>query len=97
VESVIDDPPGIISAALALAPVRRPLVAGLVTNPMTTRLFVHPDRPSRSGRIASYRILKTPALVIWGAADSVTPLPQGKAIASLIASARLEVDPFSRR
>ena len=125
-----DDPPRIISAALALAPVRRPLVAGLVTNPMTTRLllkqlisrqeaatpatvemlqrplfvqgsttalgewlqwFVHPDRPPRSGRIASYRILKAPTLVIWGAADSVTPLAQGKAIASLFASARLEV------
>jgi pimeloyl-ACP methyl ester carboxylesterase len=53
--------------------------------------FVHPDRPPLSGRIASYRTLRIPAVVIWGATDSVTPLPQGRAIASLLGAGRLRV------
>ena len=125
-----DDPPGAISTALGLGLVRRPLVAGLLTNPMMTRLlvqqlisrkeaatpavvemlqrplavagsttalgawlqwFVHPDRPPLSGRIASYRTLRIPAVVIWGATDSVTPLAQGRAVASLLGPGRLRV------
>ena len=53
--------------------------------------FVHPDRPALSGRIASYRTLRVPVLVVWGSTDTVTPLPQGRAVASLLASARLRV------
>jgi pimeloyl-ACP methyl ester carboxylesterase len=125
-----DDESGLSSTVLALAPVRRPLVTGLLTNPLTTRVllqqlisrkeaatdatvemlqrpltvegtttaagqwlqwFVHPDRPSRSGRVASYRALDMPTLIVWGATDTLTPLPQGQAIASLIPGARLHV------
>lgn len=126
----VDDPPGLVSRVLAIGPVRRPLVAGLLTNPMMTRVllqqllnrkeaatpaviemlqrplavagsttalgewlqwFVHADRPPRSGRIASYRALNIPAVVIWGSTDSVTPLAQGRAVASLFPSAPLRV------
>ena len=126
----VDEPAGAFSALLAVAPLRRPLVAGLLTNPLMTgpllrqlisrkeaatdamvatmqrplglagtttaagewlQWFVHPDRPQRSGHVASYRSLDLPVLVIWGATDTLTPLPQGKAIASLIPSARLHV------
>jgi pimeloyl-ACP methyl ester carboxylesterase len=121
---------GLASKVLAFGPIRRPLVAGVITNPLTTRFllrqllsrkeaatdamvtmlqrpfavagttttagawlqwFVHPDRPTRSGRIASYRALNVPALVIWGKTDTLTPLPQGEAIASLLPSGRLRV------
>jgi pimeloyl-ACP methyl ester carboxylesterase len=125
-----DDPPGLTSRLLGLAPLRRPLVAGTATNPLMTRVllrqlisrqdaaipeivtmlqrplpvagtttafgdwiqwFVHPDRPPASGRIASYRSLTMPTLVLWGATDTVTPLPQGQAIASMLPAARLQV------
>jgi pimeloyl-ACP methyl ester carboxylesterase len=115
---------------LGFGGIRRPVVAGLITNPLMTRTllrqlitrkeaatdamvqmlqrplgvagtttaagewlqwFAHPDLPPRSGRIASYRTLNLPTFIIWGATDTLTPLPQGKAIASLIPSARLRV------
>jgi pimeloyl-ACP methyl ester carboxylesterase len=126
VEEGADRSPGM----LAFGGIRRPVVAGLITNPLMTRTllrqlisrkeaatdamvrmlqrplgvagtttaagewlqwFVDPDLPQRSGRIASYRELNLPTFVIWGATDTLTPLPQGKAIASLIPSARLRV------
>jgi pimeloyl-ACP methyl ester carboxylesterase len=34
-----------------------------------------------------------PALVLWGDADRVTPLPQGQHLASMLPKARLEVMP----
>lgn len=125
-----DERPGISSAVLGFAPVRRPLVAGLLTNPLMTGVllrqlisrkeaatdamvemlqrplgvegtttaagewlqwFVHPDRPTRSGHFAAYRALNVPTLIIWGATDTLTPLPQGEAIAALMPSARLHV------
>jgi len=72
---------------------QRPLaVAGTTTTAGEwLQWFVHPDRPSRSGRIDSYRTVNVPTMVIWGATDTLTPLPQGRAIASLIPSARLRV------
>lgn len=48
---------------------------------------------SRSTESARYRTLALPTLVIWGARDAVTPLPQGKRLAGLIPGARLAVLP----
>jgi pimeloyl-ACP methyl ester carboxylesterase len=125
-----NDPPGVMSTVLGVEMIRRPLIAGLLTNPLMTRVllqqlitrkdaastpvvemlqrplalagsttasgkwlewFVHPDRPPLSGHIASYRALALPTMVIWGATDSVTPLSQGRAIASLIPAAQLRI------
>jgi len=44
---------------------------------------------------ARYATLSMPALVIWGARDSLTPLPQGEDIARLIRGARWEVLPLA--
>jgi pimeloyl-ACP methyl ester carboxylesterase len=44
---------------------------------------------TRSTRSALYRSLPLPTLVIWGARDAVTPLPQGRALAALIPGAHL--------
>ena len=125
-----DTGPGIVSAVLGVGPVRRPLVAGALTNPMMTRTllrqlisrkdsattarvtmlqrplalsgsttalgrwlqwFVRPDRPPLSGSAASYSSIAVPTLVVWGAADSLTPLPQGLAISRLLPNSRLQV------
>ena len=48
---------------------------------------------SRSTESARYRALALPTLVIWGARDAVTPLPQGTHLAGLIPGARLTVLP----
>ena len=55
--------------------------------------FVNPDEPQRSGRLASYEALTAPAFVIWGETDTLTPLPQGRAIAELLPNSTLEVLP----
>jgi pimeloyl-ACP methyl ester carboxylesterase len=88
----------LISRTEAATPARvemlqRPLALAGSTTALGAWLqwFVHPDRPPRSGRIASYRTLRIPTVVIWGATDSVTPLAQGRAIASLFGAGRLRV------
>jgi pimeloyl-ACP methyl ester carboxylesterase len=72
---------------------RRPLALEGATTASGAWLqwFVNPDRPPLSGRIASYPSLRVPTTVIWGSTDTVTPLPQGRAIASLIPLASLMV------
>ena len=55
--------------------------------------FVDPDSPQRSGRLASYAEVQAPVFVIWGETDTLTPLPQGRAIAALLPNAMLEVLP----
>jgi len=44
---------------------------------------------------ARYATLSMPTLVIWGARDSLTPMPQGQDIARLIRGSRLEVLPLA--
>jgi len=89
-----DDPPGIISAALALAPVRRPLVAGLVTNPMTTRLLLKQLISRKEAATpATVEMLQRP-LFVQGSTTALGEWLQWFVhpdIASLFASARLEV------
>lgn len=46
---------------------------------------------ARSTDKADYAGLVVPALVVWGREDTVTPLPQGEEIASLLPAARLVV------
>jgi pimeloyl-ACP methyl ester carboxylesterase len=53
--------------------------------------FVQPDMPELSGRIASYAALKMPVLILWGATDSLTPLPQGRALAAELPTSKLVV------
>ena len=55
--------------------------------------FVTPDSPQRSGSLVSYAALTAPAFVMWGETDTLTPLPQGRAIAALLPSATLKVLP----
>jgi pimeloyl-ACP methyl ester carboxylesterase len=55
--------------------------------------FVNPDSPQHSGKLASYAALTAPAFVIWGETDTLTPLPQGRAIAALLPMATLHVLP----
>jgi pimeloyl-ACP methyl ester carboxylesterase len=55
--------------------------------------FVNPDSPQRSGQLGSYAALTAPTFVIWGETDSLTPLPQGRAIQGLLPSATLHVLP----
>jgi pimeloyl-ACP methyl ester carboxylesterase len=72
---------------------RRPLALEGATSASGKWLqwFVNPDHPPLSGKIASYQSFRVQTMVIWGSTDSVTPLPQGKAIAALIPSAQLRV------
>ncbi|HEU4996988.1 MAG TPA: alpha/beta fold hydrolase [Gemmatimonadaceae bacterium] len=53
------------------------------------RPFVTTNELSLATRRASYASLKVPALVIWGALDSLTPLEQGRDLARLIPGASL--------
>jgi pimeloyl-ACP methyl ester carboxylesterase len=53
--------------------------------------FVQPDMPERSGRIASYASLKMPVLLLWGETDSLTPLPQGRALSTELPTSKLVV------
>src|SRR5262249_43402891 len=53
--------------------------------------FINERDTSKSGDPASYASLHVPALVLWGDKDSVTPLPQGEYLASIIPGAKLEI------
>jgi pimeloyl-ACP methyl ester carboxylesterase len=55
--------------------------------------FVTTRTSSMATERARYATLSMPALVIWGARDSLTPMPQGQDIARLIRGARFEVLP----
>ncbi|HEY3518708.1 MAG TPA: alpha/beta hydrolase [Gammaproteobacteria bacterium] len=74
---------------------QRPLAIEGSTSAAGTWLawFVSPDSPQRSGRLASYAALTAPAFLIWGETDTLTPLPQGRAIAAVLPSATLQVLP----
>lgn len=53
--------------------------------------LVAPEGTPRSATPAPYRALAIPTLVVWGDLDTITPLPQGRELASLIPGARLAV------
>lgn len=90
-ESFIADPVHATDARVAIY--RRPnSVAG--TTPAIGQwlpVLLAPGGATPSRDTASYRALKIPALVIWGDRDTITPLSQGKHLASLIPGARLAV------
>lgn len=52
-----------------------------------------PDRQASSNDPSAYRALTMPALLLWGEADTVTPLPRGQRLASLLPAATLVVLP----
>lgn len=49
------------------------------------------ERGSKTADIANWTVFDRPVLVIWGREDTVTPLPQGEAIAKAFPKARLVV------
>jgi pimeloyl-ACP methyl ester carboxylesterase len=55
------------------------------------RPFVMQDERSLARERARYREVRVPTLVLWGDADSVTPIAQGRDIAGLISAAELVV------
>jgi len=55
--------------------------------------FVLSDERPASRQAALYHDLKMPALIIWGESDTVTPLPQGQHLASLLPDATLVTMP----
>ncbi len=118
-----------VPALLAAPLVRTTLIAGVVTNPLTTggvlrsmmanddpvterRIAVYQapfvvrgltpavsewvasglfadERSARSGRDDAYRAYGNPVLLVWGAADTVTPVAQGRELAALLPHAEL--------
>ena len=54
-------------------------------------VLLAPTGTPRSATPAPYRALALPVLIVWGDLDTITPLPQGTALAQLIPGARLEV------
>jgi pimeloyl-ACP methyl ester carboxylesterase len=53
--------------------------------------FIAPARASMGSDRERYRSLAMPVLVLWGSSDDITPLPQGRDLASLIPGAELVV------
>lgn len=53
--------------------------------------FIRPDMPALSGHIESYSALTMPMLIIWGQTDTLTPLPQGRALAVQLPTSKLIV------
>jgi len=53
--------------------------------------LVAPAGTPRSATPAPYRALAIPTLVVWGDLDTITPLSQGRELASLVPGARLAV------
>jgi pimeloyl-ACP methyl ester carboxylesterase len=54
-------------------------------------VLFRPERTALSGTPANLRALPVPTAVIWGREDTLTPLPQGERVASLIPGATLDV------
>ena len=72
---------------------QRPLVVAGTTVAVGEWLptLLLPQSPSLASKSANYARLRVPIQVIWGAADTVTPLAQGERLVKLFPSARLAV------
>ena len=55
--------------------------------------LMHAPRTSRSEDPAAYAAISVPVVAIWGAHDTITPLPQGERVVKLLPRARLELLP----
>jgi len=53
--------------------------------------FLMPGDEPASARPAAYATLSIPTLLLWGELDTVTPIEQGKRIAKLMPSSKLEI------
>jgi pimeloyl-ACP methyl ester carboxylesterase len=66
----------------------REIAAGQSPEAVAAALGALRDRRDRSGDLAA---ISVPALILWGAADRITPRPAAQALAAGIPAARLEV------
>lgn len=55
--------------------------------------FMGFDAGALSSKPASYGAISVPTMIVWGDADTVTPLAQGRQLAAIIPDARLEIIP----
>ncbi len=90
-QSFIHDPARATDARVAVY--QRPLAVRGSTEAIGQWLgsLLAPPEASASEAPASYRTLAMPVLVIWGALDTITPLEQGRRLASLVPGAELSV------
>ena len=74
---------------------RRPMTRSNTTADFIVwlRTFLAPDLAALSSTPANYRKLSVPTKIIWGDADTLTPLPQGARLSGLIPNAEMEVLP----
>jgi len=74
---------------------QRPLVVNGTTHAIGDWLpeLLDPAQPSRSEDPEAYAAISVPVVALWGARDSITPLPQGERVVKLLPHARLEVMP----
>ena len=72
---------------------QRPLAVRGSTNALGDWLvaFLTPENGLRTQSPTAYAAFSRPALIIWGALDTTTPLDQGKRLAALIPGSRLAV------
>jgi pimeloyl-ACP methyl ester carboxylesterase len=79
-----------------------PALADILRRPMTrvgttpdfarwVKAFLTPDRTAWSMQPEAYGRIAAPTRLIWGDLDTLTPLPQGERLASLIPAAKLEL------
>lgn len=75
------------------AVLQRPMRLPWTTRDVTAWLqyFLSTDADALGMQPANYARIRAPARIIWGDADTLTPLPQGKRLATLVPGARLQV------
>jgi pimeloyl-ACP methyl ester carboxylesterase len=78
-----------------VAVLQQPLARVATTRAYATWLpvLMEPDRGATSMRPSAYAGIARPVALLWGDADTVTPLPQGERLAKLIPGASLRVIP----
>jgi pimeloyl-ACP methyl ester carboxylesterase len=84
---LVSDPAAITPARVAM--LQRPLYRERTTSTYGEwfRNFLLVDEHTLATDRARYRTIRVPSLVIWGSADAVTPVAQGRDIARLIPGA----------
>jgi pimeloyl-ACP methyl ester carboxylesterase len=84
---LVSDPAAVTAARVAM--LQRPLYRERTTTTYGEwfRHFLLVDEHTLATDRARYRTIRVPALVIWGSADAVTPVAQGRDIARLIPGA----------
>jgi pimeloyl-ACP methyl ester carboxylesterase len=81
-----------VRAVLGVPPLRDAVVAATLSSPRMTGWLLSKLVSNREAAVTPERIAM-PALVIWGARDSLTPMPQGEDLVRLVRGARWELLP----